>query len=1020
MSKFLFSRPRYFRPVLACSLMSSVGLWSCQTETPMLGNTVLQQSTLPQAASPSATGNIHSAPAVAGTGKVQVTMRFPGMNGFRTQAIQCSNIADVKVRIVGQGLSEILPQSVNHSSGDCFFSATFDQVPEGTARIIEVDAFDASNNRLTGYSMKGLVDVSDAQSSTAELNFRSTAAGMLAQSLLQSQAPTGAALLSGMTQASLQAYADQLIFGAAYDSGTHGENPDYSYTQKHPLLLHYDNLAQYLVSVNGDLNSFPADLSAYSLQAATLMVTNLSLAGSQSISVNDAASSAFDLATPQSGDETQTLTGILPGTWTVNINHGTGSTYNATLSFAPGGTVMVSAGSTPPANAFWTLAANQPPTANTLSFDPDETSSNLHVLGTSHGVYTFDIASNQWSRKNLVAQRILSVRSAGDLSGQVAFAGTEGQGLFKTEDAGTSWVKAVTGNGFDNLSVYDMQRRMNVEVFGQMDFLFAATNDGVVEYFADSQGNPWSKVNLVLNGNSLAGATVSSITEAGFGPGTRLYITVPEGPAAGVYASLNQNPGNGWYKIDGSSPTLAAAKPYRVKADTFGNIFVACKDGSVLSVLGSDVDAALSVQAPAQPDVSEISWTAQSALSAQPTALLFSSTGAVASTVEGVFSNNNPPNSTWNEVPGMASPLPNRQVNFIHNSSGELFDALAFTQGGIAKYFNSDWLANEVSGPATNNGLSGGEITRLLSDGSGVFVGTRYAGVFYNTASSSLRLPTLPSEARKEILDMGKDGSGNLIVLTPSGVYVLNNPTSVGGIWNKMSDFPTDFKATHLVVNPDETNSSIFISSAEEAANTGVLQLDCSSPDCHSLSAANWNVRYTQPTHSLFMLGNVGLYAGVQEGTGNHQVIKSVDNGATWTGLSGVAPLNATQPIDYLYATGTRVLAVSSAAGANGIYTLGTLPLGSNWNNLSGNLFLNATQKVTSVMLNNNQVFLGLNQGGLRTLDIASPAPTWFDFSAGDPGPLGVHSISALAGNTNPASVLYAGTPGFGLYQTNL
>ncbi len=1018
MSKVLFLRHRHLRPFLAYSVLSTLGLWGCQTHTPATQNPVFQQARTPQGAY--ATGQIQSQPAVAGAGKVRVTMRFPGLSGFRTQAIQCENIADVKVRIVGQGLTEILPQSVDHVSGECFFSATFDQVPEGTTRIIEVDAFDASNNRLSGYSMKGLVDVSDAQASTAELSFRSTAAGMLAQSLLKSQGPTGIALLSGMTQASLQAYADQLIFGAAYDVGTHGENPDYSYTQKHPLLLHYDNLAQYLVSTNGDLNSFPTDLAAYSLEAATLTVTNLSLAGSQSISVNDAASPAFDLATPQSGDEAQTLTGILPGTWTVNINHGTGSTYNATLSFAPGGTVTLNAGSTPPVNAFWNLASYQPPTANVLSFDRDDSSSNRHILGTSHGVYTFEIGSNQWLYKNLTAQRILSVRSGGDLSGLVAFAGTEGQGLFKTEDAGSSWVKAVTGNGFDNLSVYAMQRRMNFDVLGQLDFLFAATNDGVVEYFADSQGNPWSKVNQVLNGTSLAGVTVSSIIEAGFGPDVRLYITVPEGPAAGVYASLNQNPGNGWYKIDGSSPSLASAMPYRVKADTFGNVFVACKDGSVFSVFASDVDAVLNVQAPAEPNVSEIAWTSESPLPAQPTALMFSSTGAVASTVEGVFSNNNPPDSTWNSVTGTGYPLPNNHVNFLYNSSGELFDAYAFTQGGIARYFNNDWFADDVSGPATNNGLSGGEITRLLSDGTGIFVGTRYAGVFYNTASSSLRLPTLPSEAHKEILDMGKDGSGNLIVLTPSGVYALNNPTSVGGTWNKLTDPPTDFKATHLVVKPDETSSSIFISSAEDAANTGILQLDCSSPDCHSLSAANWNARYTQPTHSLFMLGLLGLYAGVQDATGNHQVIKSVDNGLTWTGLSGVAPLNAIQPIDHLYATDTRVLAVSSAAGANGIYTLGTSPLGSSWSNLSSNLFLSVNQNVTSVMLNGERVFVGLNQGGLRTLNIADVSPTWFDFSAGDPSPLGIYGISALAGNMNPASVLYAGTPGFGLYQTNL
>jgi hypothetical protein len=1050
--------PKYRRPLIkALSLSSMISLLavsSCQTQAPGLQPTVSPPIAKANTrVTPLNQGKITVTPTGSGQARLTVHMQFENASAFKTQAVDCANqIADLRVKVVGLGIGELLPQGADtqgylgdYTAGECNFSATFDNVPVGNARIISVEAYDNNQNKLTAYSLSGLIDVvasPDPQNPTvseAEISFRSTAAGMLVKSLVKDHGLTGEALFSGMTAAAVQGFVDQLIFGSVYNSTNHGSFPAYTYAT-HPLLLNYEALAQYLVDVNGNLSDVPTPLSTYTLQASRLSITGLDDASPQIIRVSDPASQTFTQPSPAPGDTSQLMTGVLPGTWNVSVSNGSNG-FNGVLSFAPNIDTQIVIGSTPAA-ASWELMAEQPETANINAFQRDPVlNSDTHILGTTKGVYLFSELNNKWSHRGLNSYNVLSVESGFDTNSprEFFFAGTEGKGIFKTTDGGASWIPAVNGNGFDNLSIYDMHARANFTLTSQLDFLFAATNDGVVEYRLASEPNPWSKVNTVLNGSSLAGSTVTSILETDPTGSSHLIITVPVGPNAGVYASLNASPGNGWYKIDGTNPAIAASQPYRLSLDPQSpeTLFVMGKNGAIFSLSSSAVDIALNTTT---PDVSGLSWVTQSAFEAgYGNHLLPYASQIYAATTEGVKQNSKPPASIWTDVLS-SNPLPNNEVTHLENLSGtDLFNTIAFTRGGIAKYGSVAWETFFSSGPESNAGLRGADITALHADETTstlMYVGTRHAGVFKYDGETGFytRLRGLPDGASKEILDMAQDGTGNLVVLTPTGLYILDNPASGGGGWTEVDNLPSGFNASHLAITPIAVSSShsiIYISSAEESVPTGVYRFNCNNTlDCYSSAAtATWTQSYTLPVHSLFGLGNVSVYAGAKDIGGNYQVIKTIDGGSTWDGLNGVTPLNASSPIDLLYSSGSRVIAISTAEGPAGIRGLSTLPAETAWINVGNNLFINGGEKISSLTLADNTVYLGLSRGGVRRLDLsATPSPQWssaqwFDFSQPlsnqTPAQNTLNLLHGFPAGNSPTS-LWAATAEYGIYRTNL
>lgn len=1031
------------------SLIPLVAVAACQTETPGLKSPPqAKQSINAQSPTRINQGQIISKPLGNGKAQITVNMHFENTRntGFQTQAIDCTSlIADLRVKVIGLGIGELFPLGTDaegylnsYTAGECAFSATFSSVPVGNARIVTVEAFDINQNKLTGYSLSGLIDVIETASvqtaaeTQTEISFRSTAAGMLAKSLVKNHGATGEALFSGMTAAGIQGFVDTLLFNAPYNAPLHGSFPNYTY-ETHPLLLNYNVLAQHLVDVNGDLSNLPTDPNIYKLLASRLNISNLNDTLPQTIRVSDPASQTFENPSPTGGDTSHLIQGILPGTWNVTVSNND-NVFNGTLSFAPDITTQITIGSSP-AVASWTLMAKQPETANINAFQKDPVmNSNTHILGTTKGVYLFDTPeSNQWNLRGLREYNILSVESGFDVASprQNFFAGTQGKGLFKTTDSGSTWSQAVTGNGFDNLSIYEMHARANDQIPDQLDYLFAATSDGVVEYRLASEPGPWSKVNNVLNGNSLAGSTVSSIIETDPTGSPHLIITVPEGPNAGVYASQSANPGDGWYKIDGTESAIASSQPYRVSIDDQNpeTLYVMGKNGAVFSLLTSAIDIALNI-----PDVSSLIWVTQGPLdNGYVNNLLAGSSQIFAATTEGIKENSKPPISIWND-PFTLNSLPNNDVTHLENLLGfGLTDAIAFTRGGIAQYMSGTWISNMTSGPQTNIGLRGADITALHADEittTLMYVGTRHAGVFKYDDDSSLyeRLPHLPTEASKEILDMDQDGTGNLLVLTSTGIYILNNPGSGGGTWAEVANFPSGFKASHLAVNPGTTSSTVYMSSAESIAPTGIYTFNCNvTTDCHSSAAvATWTPSYTMPVHSLFALGNTAVYAGAEDNTSNYQVIKTIDNGSNWDALN--VPLNNSSPIDLLYSSGSRLVAVSTAEGTAGIHGLSTIPLGAAWVNLGNNLFIGNSEKINSLMLGGTDVYIGLSQGGIRKLDLSTVQAQWGDAQWSDfsqpmtnqsPGQYSVNLLKGFPAGNSPSS-LWGTTPNQGIYRTGL
>ena len=270
------------------------------------------------------------------------------------------------------------------------------------------------------------------------------------------------------------------------------------------------------------------------------------------------------------------------------------------------------------------------------------------------------------------------------------------------------------------------------------------------------------------------------------------------------------------------------------------------------------------------------------------------------------------------------------------------------------------------------------------------------------------------------------------MVLTPTGVYILDSPESSSGSWAEADNFPSGFKASHLVVDPGAMpsgDSTVYISSAETGAPTGIYTFGCSLRDCKSnANTVSWFQRYNQPVHSLFAQGNVSVYAGAEDINGNHQVIKTTDNGANWDSLNTVTPINGTSPIDLLYSSGSRLIAISTAEGPAGIRGLSTLPLETAWVNLGNNLFVNGGTKISGLTVAGTDVYLGLSHGGVRTLDLSASQgqwneAQWFDYSQPQsnqsPERYTLNLLKGFPAGNTPTS-LWAATTEQGVYRTDL
>ncbi len=1032
MDQHMKNRPLHHRAFWMVGALT-LGLLSCQMPQQQTSPTIIAapsrgvssttQTTRAQKRIPSGQGLLKTSPGDReGVKNLSLRMHFEGVNSqFSTKALNCNRIENLRVRIVGVGIGDLPadgsdPVTGHLSSyvpGSCEFTASFTDIPVGNLRVVTVEAINDNGEPLSNYGLSGVVDITDGATTEGEVSFRTTPAGRIVESLFFAPNDAGKPYLSQITSAQLQTYVDTIT---EFDGS--GGYPNYAYGF-HPALIDASTLANQIISNNGDLSS-PPEGSTVSRGTATLNITGLGVGSNQNIIVEDPASDFF--IDPAGTNATRTISGIAPGNWMVGINH-TGPDQDIILSFPENGTVNFDAGSTPPFDSNWELNSEQPETAfvNDLSRDTLE---NQDILGTRHGVYFYDgVSLFEWFQAGLDFENVLSVK-ASPFESLKYYAGTEGNGLFK-KDGGDDWEKITNGPGLSDLDIHEIVLP-NPGTGPDPQFIYAATSDGVIESL--DGGDSFTKVNGLVTGGDFAGAMVSDLGVREPGPSfpdiERFFITIPEGPHAGVYASSTGSPGDGWVRIDvgATASAIQGQEPVSLHVNNGTDFYVMCRDGSTYTAAFSDITSNIATP-------TNIVWT--QLVSAQAGGVTFQHLDVTGEDIVLAATSNEAQTPDFSTPPKNWGPVipfgtGRFQSPFVNRMNSEFVStgtdgARALTRAGIEVQFSTDWNPE-------NTGLEGAEITAFKRVGSTIYIGTRYAGVFKSSGSFIEPLPDMPGinaqgQDPRHIYDLKVDNAGNLLALTETGVLALDNPASnTTGPWTPLTGatgLPADFKPTRMSYLNDATNMNqmLFVTSGDETAtllNRGVYRLDCDPAfgDCISqATSVPWTQVYDQPTSSITN-DNEYLFIGAGP-AGSSSVLESTNQGTSWSSKGNVA-LNSAAPIDHLLIRAGRLTAIAGTASPPFIQEL---DFAQDWQDISGNLALGPDQHILSVTdAIGDFLFLGLSQGGIRAIDRAN-SNIWYDFSTGTNNIPSQSAVGAILVDNSQAE-MYAGTQGQGLYKT--
>lgn len=201
-------------------------------------------------------GELQVIPSAQNPSLSQVTLKFtypkPTSAGFSTKALDCGEIQSIRVALKGLGLGinegePILangadPQTEKLAAQGCSISATFDNVPSGTARIVSVSAYRSGINELADPTDEvpgtGVKTVLNLPTTTArEIGFHTTPAAVALEQLLESGEPVRQ---MAATEADLSQL-EQVFKNLAGFSG--GTNPTYANVMFHPLMFNWQNSA---------------------------------------------------------------------------------------------------------------------------------------------------------------------------------------------------------------------------------------------------------------------------------------------------------------------------------------------------------------------------------------------------------------------------------------------------------------------------------------------------------------------------------------------------------------------------------------------------------------------------------------------------------------------------------------------------------------------------------------------------------------------------------------------------------
>lgn len=572
------------------------------------------------------------------------------------------------------------------------------------------------------------------------------------------------------------------------------------------------------------------------------------------------------------------------------------------------------------------------------------------------------------------------------------FAGTEGGGVFRSNDSGTSWTAVNTG--LPTLFVYALAANGGT--------LFAATDLGV--FRSTDNGTNWTATNSGLPPNRKIKALAVS--------GTNVFAcfdaNVP-GDTSGVFRSTSN--GQAWTATGNGLPGFGT--DFHAFAVDGNNIYVGGSSGVFFSANQGQSWTAIN------NGLERVIVTTLVVSGAN----LFAGTGVSSGVRRGVFlSTNNGQN--WTPV---NSGLPQQEIRAFAVSGTKLFVA---TEGnGI--YLTT---SNGQVWTAVNAGLTHLRVRALASNGNDLFAGTDKGGVFFSPNDGQNWAAANYGLTATHILSLAASGNHLFAGTNGNGVHWSADN---GQTWTAVNaGLPVDTPINALLVKDNllfaGTERGVFRSTDSGATwtaalpNTATLTLAVSGTNFFAgtvqngvFRSANEGANWVAASGGLpfgFMstlrlpiaalaTNSTAIFAGTPARR-DGGVYRSTDNGANWLAVN--AGLPDTNTLGIYIPPGMNALAANSTnvfAATAGYGVFRSITNGGNWTPVNAGLPANAV--LTALVVNQTALFAGSATNGifLSTNNGAS----WTAVNSGLTNP----RILSLAAN---GTTLLAGTAGSGVF----
>ena len=574
------------------------------------------------------------------------------------------------------------------------------------------------------------------------------------------------------------------------------------------------------------------------------------------------------------------------------------------------------------------------------------------------------------------------------------FAGTEGDGIFMSEDNGETWVE--TNIGITNFIVYTLAVNQQGQVF--------AGTDGAGVFRLDVGGSTWTAVNSGLVTQSEPNAVVFSIAinDSGHVFAGLLF--------RGIFRSTDN--GENWTAINAGLGTnidilaLTVNENNELFASTlFGGVYRSTNNGDLWEARGLSNERIYTFLMLPNGEIfagrfrstnNGVSWAQTSPVGITPGtfwSLLRTVGGAVyASTSTGVYEFTAP--STWTKV---GDGLPTMAAFSIIQLADD--DFFAGTGGrGVYKLENgsSAWQQKTV-------GITNIDVRAMArGNGNDVYAATFWSGIFRSTDNGASWLQT---NAGPEVLWPAS------LAVTPTGTilvgtwYVSNGPggkifrsSDNGQTWSLVlqAQQNSDVQSLAIAQNGDifagtvSSSDSLYKSTNDGQTWSGIVTTNLTSKALYSIS----------------INPNGHLFAGTLE----NGLMRSENNGVNWTSAQNGLPFPNTgeffpQVLTMVFSGDT---AYAGTHGSKGVYKSTTN--GDSWTEENTGLpFLTYTRSLA--VNQDGDMFAGTENGVFR---MVKNSGNWSDiYSNNGLGNWYVRSVVVTA-----SGHVLAGTWGSGIYRT--